>query len=219
MTDAGSTPPNALARSERTALADLMLAVGPEAPTLCSGWTTRDLAAHLVIRQSRPDAAIGILASPLAGWTEHVQSRAAARDWNSLVASVRQGPPRWSIVSLAALDAETNTIEYYVHHEDVRRAGEVWEPRILDEATNADLWSRVLRSGRLLLRRSPVGVLAAPTDGPAASTEVRIKDGDRSVTLAGPVGEIVLALYGRVTQGLEVRGPVSDVEAFTAFPR
>src|SRR5690606_24047731 len=38
------------ARAERHALADLLMAVGPDAPTLCAGWTTAHLAAHLVVR-------------------------------------------------------------------------------------------------------------------------------------------------------------------------
>ena len=121
MTD---SPANALASSERSALADLMLEVGPDAPTLCGTWTTRDLAAHLVVRATRPDAAAGIVLGPLASYTEKVMAAVARRPWADLVAEVRSGPPRWSPLSLAALDRATNTIEYFVHHEDVRlRAG------------------------------------------------------------------------------------------------
>ncbi|WP_346995752.1 maleylpyruvate isomerase N-terminal domain-containing protein, partial [Dietzia sp. SLG310A2-38A2] len=43
-----------LAQRERSALVETMRAAGPEAPTLCAGWTTRDLAAHLVVREARP---------------------------------------------------------------------------------------------------------------------------------------------------------------------
>lgn len=57
----------AFARSERLALCETLRAVGPDAPTLCEGWLTRDLAAHLVLRESRPDAAPGIVVSALAG--------------------------------------------------------------------------------------------------------------------------------------------------------
>ena len=45
----------AFASIERAALVDLMAELGPDAPTLCTGWTTRDLAAHLVVRLSRVD--------------------------------------------------------------------------------------------------------------------------------------------------------------------
>src|ERR1700754_3004842 len=40
-------------RSERQKLADLFASLGPDAPTMCTGWATRDLAAHLVIRERR----------------------------------------------------------------------------------------------------------------------------------------------------------------------
>ena len=42
---------------------------------------------------------------------------------------------------------------------------------------------------------------------------------DRSVTLRGPVGEIVMAIYGRVTRGLEIEGAQPDVDAFLSYPR
>jgi hypothetical protein len=45
------------------------------------------------------------------------------------------------------------------------------------------------------------------------------RKGERVVVLSGPVSEIVLATYGRVTQGLEIEGPAADVAAFLAFPR
>jgi uncharacterized protein (TIGR03085 family) len=214
-----SAPPNAVARAERDALCDLLLEVGPDAPTLCAGWATRDLAAHLFLRENRVDAAIGILVAPLAGWTARVQRQVGRRPWPTLVDAVRHGPPRWSPQSLATIDAQSNTIEFFVHHEDVRRAADQWEPRVLDEASTADLWGRFVTASRFLLRRSPVGVVALPTDGPGAGTGRTVRAGDRLVTLVGPVGEILLAGYGRATQGLEIRGAEADVEAFRSFPR
>ncbi len=212
-------PVNALAVVERAALADLMARVGPDAPTLSGDWTTRDLAAHLVVRATRPDAAAGILLSPLAGWNARVMAAVARRDWTALLAEVRQGPPRWSPQSLAVLDSETNTIEYFVHHEDVRRAIEPWEPRVLEPEDVATLWARGGRLAPHVLRNSSVGVVAAPTDGPAAGSERTLRAGEPRVVLAGPVGEIVLAVYGRPTKGLEIKGLEADVEAFRAFPR
>ena len=220
MTDsAAKAPANALAASERDALADLMQEVGPDAPTLCGTWTTRDLAAHLVVRATRPDAAAGLVIPPLAGYLEKVQDAVARREWTSLVTDVRQGPPRWSPQSLAALDGATNTIEYFVHHEDVRRASEPWEPRQLASTDVAMLWEQAARGSGFLLRRSPVGVTFAPTDGPAAGTRREVRKGERQVVLTGPVGEIVLATYGRVTKGLEIGGADADVAAFLNFGR
>jgi uncharacterized protein (TIGR03085 family) len=214
-----TAPVNALAVSERAALAELMTELGPDAPTLCGSWTTRDLAAHLIVRASRPDAAAGILVAPLAGYTEKVMAAVGRRDWPAIVAEVRQGPPRWSPVAIAAVDAATNTVEYFVHLEDVRRASEPWEPRELPAADVATLWAQAQRAGGFLLRRSPVGVVYAPTDGPAAGTRHVARKGERVVVLTGPVSEIVLASYGRVTRGLEIGGADSDVAAFLAFPR
>ena len=69
------------AQRERHALVDTMRAVGPDAPTLCGAWTTRDLAAHLVVREGRPDTTPGIMIPFLAGYTERVRRQAAADDW------------------------------------------------------------------------------------------------------------------------------------------
>src|ERR1700744_4489909 len=83
-----------LAQQERETLSDLFLDYGPDAPTLCGGWATADLAAHLVVRERRPDSGPGLVWPPLAGYTEKV--RVAARDrssWEQLVESVRRGPP------------------------------------------------------------------------------------------------------------------------------
>lgn len=208
-----------LCRSERAALSDLLLEVGPDAPTLSGSWTTRDLAAHLVVRENRPDAAVGLLLAPVRGWLDRVQDETSRQPYEALVATVRSGPPLWSPTRIEAFDVETNTVEFFVHHEDVRRAREAWEPRGLTTRDLAVLWDRVGRIGRLLLRRCPVGVLVQPTDGPGAGTTVRLAGGDRDVTLVGPVGEIVLALYGRVTRGLQVQGADVDVRAFHEFPR
>ena len=46
------------AARERQALCDTLERVGPAAPTLCDPWSSAELAAHLVIRDSRPDLAL-----------------------------------------------------------------------------------------------------------------------------------------------------------------
>ena len=74
-----------VARAERQALCDTLLEIGPDAPTLCDPWLTRDLAAHLVIRERRPDAALGISVPALAGHTERTQKHYADGEWARLV--------------------------------------------------------------------------------------------------------------------------------------
>jgi len=119
------------AQSERRELCDLFDEVGPDAPTLCGDWTTRDLAAHLVMRERRPDGAVGIVFSPAAGYSDKVQSSIANSSWPKLVDTVRSGPPIWSPTRIAAVDKLANTVEFFVHHEDVRRAGDSWDEREL----------------------------------------------------------------------------------------
>ena len=107
-----------LAQEERKTLCDLLVEGGPDAPTLCEGWCTSDLAAHLVVRERRPDSGPGLVWPPLAGYTEKVRS--AVRDgtpWEKLVETVRRGPP----LLLRPFDGPMNTIEFFIHVEDVRR--------------------------------------------------------------------------------------------------
>jgi uncharacterized protein (TIGR03085 family) len=198
------------ARIERSALCDLFLEVGPNAPTLCEGWTTRDLAAHLIVREHRPDAAIGLVASPLAAHGEKVRVATAARPWDELVAGVRAGPPIWSPMRIAALDRAANTVEFFVHHEDVRRAAEGWTPRTLDPDLDAQLWSTLQRMGRFSMRKAPGGVVLATPDG----RSVTAKEASPSVTMTAPPAELTLFTSGRQAHALvDLEGPDDQVEA------
>ena len=194
------------AQAERQALADLLVEVGPDAPTLCEGWTTRDLAAHLVLRERRPAAAAGIMVGRLAPYTARVQQALRdGRPWPALVQAVRDGPPAY----LRLLDEPVNTIEYFVHHEDVRRARPGWSPRALPPALERALWARLRMLARVVGRRAPVGlVLDAPGYGRATA-----RRGEPEVTVTGPPGELVLFATGRqrVAQ-VELSGPPEAVE-------
>jgi uncharacterized protein (TIGR03085 family) len=205
----GRTP----ARREREALSDLFLEVGPDAPTLCGAWTTRDLAAHLVMRERRPDGAAGIAIGKLASYGEKVQSSIAETEWTELVAKVRSGPPWWFPTSIPAVDALANTVEFYVHHEDVRRAGDEWTARDLDDDLNAALVRVVSRMARPLTRSSKVGVVLEPTDGGSVpATPILANKAMPSVTVRGPIGELVLFIYGRQDQTeVELLGNDDDI--------
>lgn len=202
------------ARRERRELAELLLALGPDSPTLCEGWTTRDLAAHLVVRESRPDAAAGLVLGPLSGWTERVQQSAARRPYADLVAAVRTGPPTLSPFSLPGVEGAANLVEYVVHHEDVRRALPGWEPRELPDDLADELWKRLRRMARLSFRRVPVGVTLVRTDGSGGSAVVR--RGDDPVTLSGTAAELLIRAHGRRAARVEVSGSAAAVEAFEA---
>src|ERR1700716_221246 len=134
-----------VAKDERSALCDLFTELGPDQPTLCDGWRTRDLAAHLVLRERRPDAAAGIMIKALAGHTQRVQDSYAARPWPELVELVRSGPPAWWPTAIDAVDEAVNAAEFFVHHEDVRRGQPGWEPRPPDAERDAAMWAAVSR--------------------------------------------------------------------------
>ncbi|MEH0934877.1 TIGR03085 family metal-binding protein [Micromonospora psammae] len=180
------------ARSEREALADLMLELGPDAPTINEGWTTRDLAAHLVVRERRPDAAGGIVLPPLRGYAERVRRRIAARPWPQLVGQVRR-PPAWSPLGNPLTDELANTMEFFVHHEDVRRARPGWSPRDLPAGLQARLWKPAGLLARVALRRFPADLLIqAPGFG-----ELSVGRGGERLRLVGAPGELTLFLSGR----------------------
>ncbi|MFC6086678.1 TIGR03085 family metal-binding protein [Sphaerisporangium aureirubrum] len=183
------------AGAERAALSDLLDDLGPDAPTLCEGWTTADLAAHIVLREHRPDAAGGIVIKPLAGYTRSVQDKIKkGRAWPALVGSVRQGPPRWSPYRLPVLESLVNHLELFVHHEDVRRAQPGWEPRELPAGQEEDIWKRVSGGARLMLRRSPVGIVLRHTDGRTAGA---VSGTGPRVTVTGDPAELLMFAFGR----------------------
>jgi uncharacterized protein (TIGR03085 family) len=180
------------AQGERHQLAEVLLDVGPEAPTLCEGWKGADLAAHLVVRERRPVAALGIVFAPLAGHNERVQR--AVRDghsWEDLVATVRRGPPL--LMRPAFVDEPMNAAEFFIHLEDVRRAQPEWVQRELPEAFERSLWSRARWIGRTLRRRLPVGMtLVAPGFGRSV-----VRETGPLVEVVGPPSELLLAVAGR----------------------
>ena len=198
-------------KAERQGLSDLFLEVGPDAPTLCAGWTTRDLAAHLVVREGRPDAALGILGGPLAGHTASVQDSVAARPWNELVAAVRTGPPIYSVFRVPGIDGLANLFEYAIHHEDVRRAVPGWTPRTLPPGEQDLIWARLAKGARIFSRGCPVGLVLQRPDTLAT---IVAKKGTPSVTLVGEPLELLLRLYGRREVVVQVEGDESAVQAF-----
>lgn len=202
---------------ERHGLADLFDEVGPDAPTLCGSWTTRDLVAHLLVRERRPDAAGGILIPALAKRTERVMAEVATRPYGELVETFRRGAPLWSPLGWPVVGDQANLFEFFVHHEDVRRAQPNWEPRGDDASRDDALWKSLRLGARMLFRKSPVGVVLQS----AGRDDVVARKGDESVTLVGLPGEIVLVAFGRPNQvaRIVVEGSPSAVDAFNRSER
>jgi len=203
-------------REERLALCALLDKTGPDAPTLCEGWTTGDLAAHLVLRERRPDAAAGVLGGPLAGYTARVQRQIRTRiPYPDLVRMIRSGPPPFSVMAVPGMDERLNLVEYFVHHEDVRRGAPGWEPRPITAGESDLLWQR-LRTAKFMLRRAPVGVELARDEAGADGRAYRItaKNATPVVTVIGSPAELTMWVLGR-TAAARVRFDGTDAAVQT----
>ncbi|RMI28610.1 TIGR03085 family protein [Nocardia stercoris] len=202
-----------MAQRERRSLAAAMTEIGPDARTLCGDWTVRDLAAHLVVRERRPDAAPGILVPAFAGYLDRVQAKVVRQPFEELVELVRTGPPWWS--PLRPVDAVANLTEMFVHHEDVRRAGSGWEPRELTDADQEHLWRALGRAARLAYRKSPVGVVLVDPRG----RRLTARGGEPEVVLTGAPAELLLHAFGRDEVRIEADGDPEAVAAVLSSDR
>jgi uncharacterized protein (TIGR03085 family) len=209
-------------------LCALLDRTGPDAPTLCAGWRTADLAAHLVLREHRPDAAAGVMGGPLARHTAQTQRKLSKRTpYPKLVEMIRTGPPRFSFFGIPGVNAKANFAEYFVHHEDVRRAQPDWEPRDLSTDLTDIVWSQ-LSHARLMLRKVPVGIEFArddlgdrpgsqqPGTQPSAQRPVRMTVRPRTpvVTVIGAPAELLMWTFGRTGAArVRLEGAEADVSA------
>jgi uncharacterized protein (TIGR03085 family) len=196
------------AQRERAALVDTMRTVGPDAPTLCGKWTTRDLAAHLVVREGRLDATAGVVIPFLAGYTEKVQRQVTqSTDWDELLDKIASGPPLYSPFKI--LDSVANMGEMFIHHEDVRRAQTGWEPRPLDDATVKALGRGLPIMARLTLAKAPARVSLRTPQGKEVVTLGRGSE----LTVTGEPQELLLFISGRDEARLTFGGEPETVDA------
>ncbi|QZH62420.1 TIGR03085 family protein [Mycolicibacterium farcinogenes] len=203
-----------VAQRERAALVESMRAAGPDAPTLCEGWTARDLAAHLVVRERRLDAAPGILVPQLAGYTERVQQKVTEKsEWDALIDQIAGGPPLYSPFKL--LDPLVNVAEMFIHNEDVRRAQPGWEPRDLDDATVAALSRGIGAMARMSMGKSPARVALTTPQGKTLAT---VGSGPE-VTVTGEPGELLMFAAGREQARVTFSGDDDAVAALRSARR
>jgi uncharacterized protein (TIGR03085 family) len=197
---------------ERRGLCDLFDELGPSVPTLIDGWTAHDLAAHLVLREH--DLVAGpclVLPGPFQRFAERRRARLAQRkDFSWLVARIRSGPPI-GFFRIGWVRALANLNEFFVHHEDVRRANSQG-PRSLTPAMDAALWRNVRRGGRYLSRRLHACGLELEWAG--TNERVTVRAGEPTARLSGLPGELLLYVFGRQAGAqVEVSGPPEAVAA------
>lgn len=208
------------AQIERQALCDTALRVGPEAPTLCDGWTVRDLMAHLAMRERRPEAAGIVTGGRLGDWAEHTRTRYTLRPFEDLVAMVRQGPHELSVMRLPKVK-DANLQEYFIHHEDILRAqlaqADEAAVRIIDEAEQRELYDALPMAARVMTRGSQAR-LAALCPGFAPLQLTRGEPDAAPIVIKGSPSEVMLYLAGRMSF-VEFDGDADAINKFVATPR
>ncbi|WP_026549864.1 TIGR03085 family metal-binding protein [Arthrobacter sp. Br18] len=182
----------------REVLAETLLAAGPDAPTLCEGWTTKELAAHLYLREHKPASSLGIALKAFAASTERAVRKTAAKaatpdGYRNLVNRFRAGPPALSPLRISSVDNSANLIEYLIHTEDVRRAGNRWATRALDEEYSNALWDGLVKQAAILYRGVDLGIVLVRPDGPRHVA----KRAQASVAIVGEPAELLMHAHGR----------------------
>ena len=202
---------NDLDLRERAELCELFRRLGPDAPTLCEGWTTAHLAAHLSIRERDPRSGPGILfGGPFESYTNKLLVAEMRRPYLEVVdrvGHVPMGPLR-----IPAVRAAISLIEYTVHHEDVRR-GNAMAPRADRLDLQQGLWKFLKRmSGLMILRARIKPITLELVAGGMEPETIRHGNGDRMVRVLGEPLELVLFLYGRkLAAHVELTGSTTDV--------
>lgn len=207
------------AQSERARACDVLAAVDPSAPTLCAGWDAATLAAHLWVRENSLLPAAGVVVPALAGRTAaRMDEVRRSLSYPELIAALRLGPGN-PLFRLPGVDEAVNTLEFFVHGEDVRRAGSGLPPHPDDTALADEFWRRLRPLARLRLHRAPASVVLERTDRPSPHPAYRVGRGPRILTLAGAPGELVLYLFGRrAAADVDVFADDEILAAFERFP-
>jgi uncharacterized protein (TIGR03085 family) len=121
--------------------------------------------------------------------------------------------PWWSLVSNVLTDEATNRFEFFIHHEDARRAQPGWQPRTMPAGFTEAAWARVRVMAKLVLRRFwyPV-TLVAPGHGEVTTPGTK-GDRDKAATITGAPEELLIFLFGRQDHALvEITGYPDTVD-------
>ncbi len=187
----------------REVLAETLLAAGPGAPTLCEGWRTQELAAHLYLREHNPRVGLGMVLKPWRKATDKAIAALAAESstpgaFAALVEKFRAGPPKMSLFAWKPIDRTANLIEFFVHTEDIRRATDRWAPRALDADYSEALWAELVKRAAILYRSVDLGIVLVDPQGPRHVA----KRAPVSVAIIGEPGELAMHANGRTGEAL-----------------
>lgn len=187
----------------REVLAETLLAAGPGALTLCEGWRTQELAAHLYLREHNPRAGLGMVFKPWRKATDKAIAALAAESgtpeaFAALVEKFRAGPPKMSVFAMKSFDHAANLIEFFVHTEDIRRATDRWAPRALDADYSQALWVELVKRAAIMYRGVDLGIVLVNPEGHRHVA----KRAPVSVAIIGDPGELVMHANGRTGESL-----------------
>ena len=181
---------------EREQLCDLLDELGPQAPTLLDPWTTHDLAAHLVLREHDFLAAPGLVVP--GAWGRFAERRRLAlkeTGFTDLVATIRSGPPP-GFFKIGWVRRFPNLNEFFVHHEDVRRANG-FGPRTNPPAEDAALFRNVaVRPGSFAPAAGRGARARVGRNGPGHQSAARATDRSRAWA-SGRAAPVPLRTAGR----------------------
>jgi uncharacterized protein (TIGR03085 family) len=200
-----------LSQTERAALCNTALEAGEDAPTLCEGWDVKDLVIHLLVRERDLLAAPGIMIPQLAKLTERASRKLEKQDFTALVERIRNGPPLWSPMALPPVDRALNSLEYFVHHEDIRRAQPGWAPRELTDREQRIVFKTASFAGKGLVKPAGVPVEIRWSDREKPRSAV-LAGGEDPVVISGDPAELAMYLFGREQhRALSFDGPAGQV--------
>lgn len=129
--------------------------------------------------------------------------------FTDLVATVRSGPPP-GLFRIGWVRRVPNLNEFFVHHEDVRRANGAG-PRNNPPAEEAALYRNLARA-RWFLSRRPHGV-GLDLEWAGTAKVIRARRGQPTARLTGLPGELLLFLFGRRNAAdVEITGSPEAVE-------
>jgi uncharacterized protein (TIGR03085 family) len=201
---------------EREDLCELLDELGPEAPTLLDPWTTFDLAAHLVLREHDYLAAPGLVVPGTWGrFAERRRVALKAKGFTPLVTTIRSGPPP-GLFRVGWARRIPNLNEFFVHHEDVRRAHGLG-PRTNPPAEDEALFRNVT-AARWLLSRRLRGV-GLDLEWAGTDTVITARKGQPTARVRGLPGELLMFLFGRRdVANVEITGTSDAIEAVQRTP-
>lgn len=178
--------------TEREQFAATFLALGPSAPTILPGWDAAALLEHLHLRERAPQLMLAQrLPDPLGRRARSALAQYRETPWEQRVASFRVAPGPLS--PIGRLDALSGQGELLIHHEDLRRAQDGWEPRRAPAVNEEGAWRSVGLMAPLAMSVRADVTLVSPLGG----RNLRSRRSVGSLRVHGEPLELLLWVSGR----------------------